>query len=80
VKKVVIPALSEVMINARTFENFNDAVKYIADICTPRMPMIKRSPAWVSFNENNHCQLMLQNCAPFDVTMESGDMVGIVDM
>ncbi len=76
----MIPALSDVIISARTFENLNDTTNYIAGICAPRTPMIMGSPAWASFNVNNHCQLMLQNCAPYDVTIESGDMVGIIDL
>ncbi len=69
IKKTVIPALSNPVINDQYFGGFNANINYIANICAPRTPMILGMPSIISFNVNNHCQLMLQNCAPYEITI-----------
>ncbi len=39
-KKTTIPALSEAVIYARSFESFNGTTNYVADICAPSTPLI----------------------------------------
>ncbi|MFN9945086.1 MAG: hypothetical protein ACK56I_37025, partial [bacterium] len=52
---------------------------YIASIFSPKMPMISGIPAIISIDKNNHCKIILDNCAPYDVTISRNDILGIMD-
>jgi len=52
---------------------------YIASIFSPRTPMISGMPAIVSIDKNNNCKIVLDNCAPYDVTISRNDILGIMD-
>jgi hypothetical protein len=52
---------------------------YIADIGVPKQLLILGPSTWVNFDERNHCTIQLQNCAPHEVSLETGDILGIVD-
>ncbi len=51
----------------------------MADICAPKAPLISRPSSLVTFNDNNHCTIWLQNCTPHEINIEKGDIIGIVD-
>ena len=42
-------------------------------------PLISGPSTWVSFGNRNHCTIQLQNCAHHEVSLETGDILGIVD-
>ena len=42
--------------------------------------MISGMPAVVSIDKNNNCKIVLDNCAPYDVTINRGDILGIMDV
>ncbi|MFN9909048.1 MAG: hypothetical protein ACK56F_23485, partial [bacterium] len=52
----------------------------IANIFSPRTPMISGIPAIVSIDKNNNCKIVVDNCAPYDVTSNRGDILGIMDI
>ena len=52
---------------------------YIASIFSPKTPMISGMPAIVSIDKNNNCKIILDNCAPYDVTISRNDILGIMD-
>ncbi len=31
------------------------------------------------FDKTNHCQIILENCIPYEVTIERGDIHGMID-
>ncbi len=37
-------------------------------------------PAIVSIDKNNNCKIVVDNCAPYDVTINRGDILGIMDI
>ncbi len=41
--------------------------------------MISGMPAIVSIDKNNNCKIILDNCAPYDVTISRNDILGIMD-
>jgi hypothetical protein len=51
----------------------------IADIGVPKHPLISGPSIWVTFDGNNHCTIQLQNCTPHEISLETGDILGIVD-
>jgi hypothetical protein len=36
-------------------------------------------PTIVSIDKNNNCKIVLDNCAPYDVTISRNDILGIMD-
>jgi hypothetical protein len=42
--------------------------------------MVSGMPAIVTINKNNNCKIVVDNCAPYDVTIARGDVLGIMDM
>jgi hypothetical protein len=41
--------------------------------------MISGMPAIVFIDKNNNCKIILDNCAPYDVTISRNDILGIMD-
>jgi hypothetical protein len=41
--------------------------------------MISGLPAIVSINKNNNCKIVLDKCAPYDVTICRNDILAIMD-
>ncbi len=52
---------------------------YVANICAPRTTMVWGMPAIVNIDENNICNLIVENCAPYDVTLERDDILGVME-
>ncbi len=73
IKEQTLPALASTVITAKyKGKNIPDA-NFIANIFSPRTPMVSGMPAIVSIDKNN-------NCAPYDVTINRGDILGIMDI
>ncbi len=41
--------------------------------------MISGMPSIVNIDENNICNLIVENCAPYDVTLERDDILGVME-
>ncbi len=41
--------------------------------------MISEMPAIVNIDENNICSIIVENCAPYDVTLERDDIIGVME-
>ena len=41
--------------------------------------MISGMPSIVNVDENNICNIVVENCAPYDVTLERNDILGIME-
>jgi hypothetical protein len=78
-KSFTLPPFSKSLVQARSFQKINNEQNYIADIGVPKHPLISGPSTWVSFDSNNHCTIQLQNCAPHEICLETGDILGIVD-
>jgi hypothetical protein len=46
----------------------------------PRITDAHRIPAVVHIDENNNCKVMIKNCAPYEVTIERNDLMGLVEI
>ncbi len=53
---------------------------YIANIFTPRAPIISGMPSIVCINENNNCKLIVENCMLCNVTIERSDLIGLLEI
>ena len=80
IKEQTLPALASTVITAKyKGKNIPDA-NFIANIFSPRTPMVSGMPAIVSIDKNNNCKIVVDNCAPYDVTINRGDILGIMDI
>jgi superfamily II helicase len=41
--------------------------------------MISGIPSIVNIDENNICSIIVENCAPYDVTLERDDIIGVME-
>jgi hypothetical protein len=66
----VLPAMMSTVIKAKFKGTRDDKALYVANICAPRMPVVSGMPSIVNIDENNICSIIVENCAPYDVTLE----------
>jgi len=55
-------------------------VNFIASIYAPRTLMLSGLPAVVSIDKINNCKLVIDNCAPYNVTIDRNDIIGLMDV
>ncbi len=77
-KNFTIPPLPTTLVQARTLQTINKHLHYIADIGVPKQPLISGLSTLVSFDHRNQCTLQIQNCAPHEVNVCTGDILGIL--
>jgi hypothetical protein len=79
IKEQTLPALAFAVITANYKGKVDTNCNYIANIFTPKTPMISCMPAIVSIDKNNNCKIIVDNCAPYDVIIDRNDILGIMD-
>jgi hypothetical protein len=79
-KNFTLPPFATALVQARTFQMIDDKLNYIANIGVPKQPLISGPSTWVSFDNRKQCTLQLQNCAPYEVSLKAGDILGILDI
>jgi len=72
IKKQMLPALTSTVITAKYKGKVVKDTNYIASIFSPKMPIVSRMLAIVSIDKNNNCKIVVDNCAPYDVTINRG--------
>jgi hypothetical protein len=80
IKEQVLPALASTVINARFKGHVDKKSTYIDSIYAPCTPMVSGIPAIVSIDKNNNCKIVINNCAPYDITIERNDIIGLMDV
>jgi hypothetical protein len=79
-KNFTLPPFATTLTQARLFKAVNRNQNYVADIGVPKHPLLSGPSSWVTFDENNNCTVQLQNWAPHEISIETRDIIGIVDM
>jgi hypothetical protein len=41
--------------------------------------MLSGMPAMVTVDKNNNCKIVIDNCAPYNVTIDRNDMLSLMD-
>jgi hypothetical protein len=77
-KNFTLPLFATTLVQARTFQAINDRLHYIPDIGAPKQPLISGLSTLVSFDYQNQCTLQIQNCALHEVSIQTGDILGIL--
>jgi hypothetical protein len=73
-KNTVLPAMTSTIVKAKFKCTREEKATYVANICAPRMPMISGMPSIVNVDENNICNIVVENCAPYDVMLKRDDI------
>jgi hypothetical protein len=77
-KQITMPAMTSSIVTAKFNEESHKEKTYITTIhCTSTLT-ISGIPALVSMDENNNCKVMGENCAPYDITIERNNLMGLV--
>jgi hypothetical protein len=69
IKEQVLPALASIVVTARYKGKPEPNVNFIASIFAPKNPMLSGMPAIVTVDKNNNCKIVINNCAPYDITI-----------
>jgi hypothetical protein len=77
-KNFTMPPFATTLVQARMFQAVNNQLHYIADIGAPKKPFISGLSPLVSFDHRNQCTLQIQNCALHEVSIQTGDILGIL--
>jgi hypothetical protein len=79
IKEQVLPALASTVVTARYKGKTEPIVHFIASIFTLKNPMLSGMPAIVIVDKNNNCKIVIDNCAPYDVTIDRNDVLALMD-
>ncbi len=77
-KNFTIPPFATNLVQARTFQNIDSQLHYIADIGVPKQPLISGLSTLVSFDHRNQSTMPIQNCAPHEIHISTGNILGIL--
>jgi hypothetical protein len=53
---------------------------YITTIHCPGAPTLTGVPSLITIDSNQNCKVIIENCAPYNVTIERNDIMGIIEM
>jgi hypothetical protein len=77
-KQVTIPAMTSSIITTKFNGEMHPDKTYVATIHCPEAPTLTGVPSLVSIDNNQNCKNVIENCAPYEVTIERNDIVGII--
>jgi hypothetical protein len=66
------------MVKAKFKGTREEKAIYVTNICAPRTLMISGMPSIVNVDENNICNIIVENCARYNVTLERDNVLGIM--
>jgi len=78
-RNFTLPPFATTLVQTRTFQTVNKNLNYIANIGVPKQPLISGPFTWISFDNRNPFTIQLQNCAPHEVSLKTGDILDILD-
>jgi hypothetical protein len=78
-KNTVLPAMTSTIIKAKFKGTRDEKATYVANICAPRTPIVSGMPSIVSVDKNNICNMVMENCTPYDITLERDDILGVME-
>jgi len=78
-KETTIPALSTMIINAKFKGTICYSANPVATIYAPTNPTISGIPALVTLDKYKHCILVIDNCAPYDITLARNEVLGVLE-
>ncbi len=79
-KQVTIPAMTSSIVTTKFNGETHTDKMYVATIHCPGSPTLTGVASLVSIDENHNCKIIIENCAPYEVTIERDDIMGIVEI
>ncbi len=79
-KQITIPAMTSSIITMKFNGDTHPDKTYITMIHCPGAPTLTGVPSLVTIDSNQNCKVVIKNCAPYDVTIERNDIMGIIEM
>ncbi len=79
-KQITIPAMTSSIITTKFNRDKHPDKTYIATIHCPGAPTLTGVPSLVTIDSNQNCKVVIENCAPYEVTIERNDIMGIIEM
>jgi hypothetical protein len=75
IKEQGLPALASTVITAKFKGKVLPNINFIASIFSPKNHMLSGMPAIVTIDKNNNCNLVIDKCAPYNVTIDRNDVI-----
>jgi hypothetical protein len=79
-KQITIPAMTSSLVTTKFNRETHPDKTYVATIHCPGSPTITGVPSLVSIDEIHNCKIIIENCAPYEVTIERNGKMGIVEI
>ena len=79
-KQIIVPALSSKIVKMRFAGTPLPEANFIATIAAPQHNTISGMPQLVSINNDKICSIVIDNCAPYNITIDRDAILGIVEM
>ncbi len=71
--------MTSTVIKAKFKGTRDEKAIYVANICALRTLMVSGMPSIVNIAENNMCNIIVENCAPYEATLEQDDIIGVME-
>jgi hypothetical protein len=78
-KETTFPALSTMIINAKFKVTICNSASPVSTIHAPTNPTISGMPALVTLDKHNHCKLVIDSCAPYEVTLARNEVLDVLE-
>jgi hypothetical protein len=79
-KQLIIPAMTSSVITTKFNVEMHPNKTYVATIHCPGAPTLTGVPSLVSIDSNQNCKIVIDNFAPYEVTIERNDIMGIIEI
>ncbi len=79
-KQITIPAMTSSIITTKFNGDTHPDKTYIATIHCPGAPTLTGVLSLVTIDSNHNCKVIIENCAPYEVTIERNDIIGSIKM
>jgi hypothetical protein len=78
-KQITIPAMTSSIVTTKFNGEAHKDKTYVATIYCPGSPTLTGVASLVSI-KNQNCKVVIENCAPYEVTIERNDIMGLVEI
>jgi hypothetical protein len=79
-KQITIPAMTSSIVMTKFNKEMHPDKTYMATIHCPGAPTLTGVPPLLSTDSNQNCKIVIENCAPYEVTIERNDIMGIIEI
>jgi len=79
-RQITILAMTSSIVTTKFNGEMLSKKTYITTIHCPGSSTLTGVPSVVSFDENNNCKVMIKNCAPYEITIERYNLLGLLEI